>query len=86
MTIRDIAIDKLQQLSEPLLQEAIDFIDFLIYKHQVNHVETQPESTIDRVWLEWFETVDRLEVNPPESASPYRQLLLDKYRNQGLDL
>ena len=32
MTIREIAIAKLQQLSEPLLQEVTDFIDFVIHK------------------------------------------------------
>lgn len=35
MTIRETAIAKLQQLSEPLLQEVTDFIDFVIHKHQV---------------------------------------------------
>ena len=34
MTIREITIAKLQQLSEPLLQEITDFIDFVIHKHQ----------------------------------------------------
>ncbi|MCC5654089.1 DUF2281 domain-containing protein [Nostoc sp. XA013] len=31
MTIRETAIAKLQQLSEPLLQEVTDFIDFVIH-------------------------------------------------------
>ncbi|MEH2467262.1 hypothetical protein [Nostoc sp.] len=35
MTIRETAIAKLQQLSEPHLQEVTDFIDFVIHKHQV---------------------------------------------------
>ncbi|MBE9041715.1 DUF2281 domain-containing protein [Oscillatoriales cyanobacterium LEGE 11467] len=82
MTIRDIAINKLQQLSDPLLQEAIDFIDFLIHKHQVNIAETKPDSTITQAWSQWFETVDRLEVNSPETSNTYQQLLLDKYRQE----
>jgi hypothetical protein len=35
MTIPETTIAKLQQLSEPLLQEVTDFIDFVIHKHQV---------------------------------------------------
>ena len=34
MTIRETTIAKLQELSEPLLQEITDFIDFVIHKHQ----------------------------------------------------
>ena len=41
---------------------------------------------LTQIWLQWFETVDLLEVNSPESASTYQQLLLDKYWQQGLDL
>ncbi len=33
MTMRDTAIAKLKQLSEPLLQEVSDFIDLVIHKH-----------------------------------------------------
>jgi len=33
-TLRETAIAKLQQLTEPLLQEVSDFIDFIIDKYQ----------------------------------------------------
>jgi hypothetical protein len=57
MTTRDTAIAKLQQLSEPLLQEVSDFIDFVIHKYQAKP-DTQPAETIAESWSQWFETVD----------------------------
>lgn len=86
MTIRETAIAKLQQLSEPLLQEVTDFIDFVIHKHQVKIADTQPDEPLVEKWSQWFEAVDSLEVSPPEPASNYQQLLLNKYRQQGLEL
>lgn len=86
MTIRDHAITKLQQLSEPLLQEVNDFIDFLIYKHQVVTTRNQPNQTLEKAWLQWFEDVDRLGLPSPDVSESYQQLLLDKYRQQGLEL
>lgn len=86
MTIRDTAIAKLQQLSEPLLQEVSDFIDFVIYKHQAKTAERHPNEKFMEGWLQWFETVDHLDVTPPELARNYQQLLLNKYRQQGLEL
>ena len=86
MTIRDIAIAKLQQISESLLQEVSDFIDFVIHKHQAKITDSQPDETIVKVWSQWFEDVDRLDVTSPEPTSNYPQLLLNKYRQQGLEL
>ncbi len=86
MTIRETAIAKLQQLSEPLLQEVTDFIDFVIHKHQVKIADSQPDEALVGKWLQWFEAVDSLEVSPPEPVSNYQQLLLNKYRQQGLEL
>ncbi|MBD2510872.1 DUF2281 domain-containing protein [Nostoc muscorum FACHB-395] len=86
MTIRETAIAKLQQLSEPLLQEVTDFIDFVIHKHQVKIADTQPDEPLVEKWSQWFEAVDCLEVSPPEAVSNYQQLLLNKYRQQGLEL
>lgn len=86
MTTRDSAITKLKQLSEPLLQEVSDFIDFIVHKHQAKIIENQPNVTPTEGWSRWFESVDRLDVTPPEPASIYQQLLLDKYRQQGLEL
>ncbi|MFE1744594.1 DUF2281 domain-containing protein [Coleofasciculus sp. H7-2] len=50
MTIRDIAIGKLQQLSEPLLQEVSDFIDFVIHKHLAKTADTQPDAKLVEAW------------------------------------
>ena len=74
MTIRDIAIAKLQQISESLLQEVSDFIDFVIHKHQAEITDSQPDETIVKVWSQWFEDVDRLDVISPEPTSNVRLL------------
>jgi hypothetical protein len=86
VTIRETTIAKLQQLSEPLLQEVTDFIDFVIHKHQVKTADTQPDETLVGKWSQWFEAVDSLDVAPSEPVSNYQQLLLNKYREQGLEL
>lgn len=86
MTIRDTTIAKLQYLSEPLLQEVNDFIDFVIHKHQVKTVSKTPDESLKEGWLQWFEAVDALEVEAHEPPSDYQQLLLDKYKQQGLSL
>ncbi|MHC5767263.1 MAG: DUF2281 domain-containing protein [Nostoc sp.] len=70
----------MQQLSEPLLQEVTDFIDFVIHKHQVKIAESQPDETLGGKWSQWFEAVDSLDVSPPEPVSNYEQILLNKYR------
>ncbi|MEH2292112.1 hypothetical protein [Nostoc sp.] len=61
MTIRETAMPsasfanaKLQQLSEPLLQQVTDFIDFVIHKHQVKIADSQPDETLVEAWLQWF--------------------------------
>jgi hypothetical protein len=86
MTIRDDAIVKLKQLSEPLLQEVSDFIDFVIHKHQCEPDDSQPDESLVEAWSQWFRAVEPLDVTPPEPASSYQQLLLNKYRQQGLEL
>jgi hypothetical protein len=35
---------------------------------------------------QWFDEVDRLDLIPHEPVNQYQEGLLDKYRNQGLDL
>ncbi|MBG1271626.1 DUF2281 domain-containing protein [Nostoc sp. WHI] len=87
MTIRETAMPlasfanaKLQQLSEPLLQEVTDFIDFVLHKHQVKIADSQPDEPLVGKWSQWFEAVDSLDVSPPEPVSNYEQILLNKYR------
>lgn len=86
MTIRETAIAKLQQLPEPLLQEINDFIDFIIHKHQPEIVDSGPEADLSKAWSQWSEAVDGMETAPTKPTSEYQQLLLNKYRQQGLDL
>ena len=85
MTTRDNAIAKLQQLSEPLLQEVNDFIDFVIHKHRPE-IDSQPDEKLRQKWLQWFDEVERLDVISPAPTSNYQQLLQGKYRKQGLEL
>ncbi|NJL85983.1 MAG: hypothetical protein HC886_08370 [Leptolyngbyaceae cyanobacterium SM1_1_3] len=84
MTIRKTTIGKLQQLPEPLLQQVSDFIDQLI--HQSETANDKPESSIAQAWMQWFEAGDRLEVMSNDPNGDYSQLLLTKYRQQGLEL
>jgi hypothetical protein len=86
MTIRETAIAKLQQLPESLLQQVSEFIDILTDKQQRSIAINHHEGETSQAWARWFESVDRLEVTPTESASDYQQLLLAKYRQQGLEL
>ncbi|WP_334764469.1 hypothetical protein [Nostoc sp.] len=57
----------MQQLSEPLLQEVTDFIDFVMHKHQVKITDSQPDEPLVEKWSQWFEAVDSLEISPPEA-------------------
>jgi hypothetical protein len=86
MTIRDLAIAKLQQLSEPLLQEVNNYIDSIIHKHYATTADSQQCEKLVAVWEKWFNEVDRLEVTTPEITNEYQSLLLKKYRQQGLTL
>ncbi|MBE9129675.1 MULTISPECIES: DUF2281 domain-containing protein [unclassified Coleofasciculus] len=86
MTIRETTIAKLQQLPEPFLQQVSDFIDFLRYKQQHSTISDKLSSDITQAWVRWFESVDLLEVAPNQPASNYQELLLAKYRQQGLEL
>lgn len=86
MTIRETTIAKLQQLLESLLQQVSDFTDLLTYGQQdsiaIDNLKGEPAE----VWARWFESVDHLELTSTESVSDYQQLLLSKYRQQGLEL
>jgi Protein of unknown function (DUF2281) len=86
VTIRKTTITKLQQLPESLVQEVSDFIDFVIYKHQSIAGNDPSQNDAAETWANWFEAVDRLDVISTDPASSYQQLLLNKYRQQGLDL
>ncbi len=85
MNTRDSAIAKLQKLPEPLLQEVNNFIDFVIDKHQAE-IDSQSDEKLKQKWLQWFEEVERLDVISSDPTSNYQQLLLNKYRKQGLEL
>jgi hypothetical protein len=87
MSTRKATIEKFQQLPESLLQEVEDFIDFIVHKHQAETASTSSVEKTVGAWADWFEAVDRLEVvSTPEPNSSYQQNLLNKYRQQGLDL
>lgn len=88
MTIRETAITKLNELPESLIQEVNDFIDLIAHKHQSQLAESKPESTLEETWSQWFRTIDALEVTvtPSRPNSTYSELLIGKYRQQGLDL
>jgi hypothetical protein len=86
MTIREIALAKLQKLPEPLLQEVSNFIDFMEMKHHLPLSNSDEPEDISERWARWFEAVDRLEISPIEPVNDYQEGLLSKYRQQGLEL
>ncbi|NET40060.1 MAG: DUF2281 domain-containing protein [Cyanothece sp. SIO1E1] len=86
MTIRETAITKLQQLPESLLQQVIDFIDFLTYSRQYSAAVDENQNTLVETWAQWFKSVDHLQVTPTKTVSDYQQHILSKYRKQGLEL
>jgi hypothetical protein len=86
MTIRERAIAKIQQLPESLVQEIIDFIDFIARDRQAKTAIDSLEGDRSEDWARWFEATDGLEITPKALTSEYQQHLLSKYRQQGLDL
>lgn len=90
VTIRESAIAKIQQLPESLVQEIIDFIDFITRNRQAKTAIDSLEGDRAKVWVHWFEAVDGLEIAPENPPTPptseYQQRLLNKYREQGLKL
>ncbi|WP_019498090.1 hypothetical protein [Pseudanabaena sp. PCC 6802] len=86
MAIREATIAKLQHLPESILQEVSDFIDFVMLKHKCEKNNDESQENISQAWTQWFESVERLEVSPTKLTSEYQQLLLNKFRQQGLEL
>lgn len=90
MTIRETAIAKIQQLPESLVQQIIDFIDFIARNYQAKTAVDVLEGDRAQAWARWFEAADSLELAPENTptapTNEYQQRLLNKYRQQGLDL
>ena len=86
MSIRQTTIAKLQKLPESLLPEVNNFIDFVMHKHQSGAAHKKQQDDVAKAWEKWFEGVEHLKVMPTDPASEYQQLLLNKYRKQGLEL
>ncbi|WP_008309983.1 DUF2281 domain-containing protein [Leptolyngbya sp. PCC 6406] len=90
MTIRETAIAKIQQLPESLIQEIIDFIDFITRNRQTKTAIDLFGGDRSGDWSRWFEATESLEIasqrTPTAPTTEYQQQLLGKYRQQGLDL
>lgn len=86
MTIRETAIAKIQQLPESLVQEIIDFIDFITRNRQTKAAIDSLEGDRSGDWTQWFESTDSLDITPTAPTNEYQQRLLSKYQRQGLDL
>ncbi len=54
MTIREIAIAKLQQLPESVLPEVSDLIDFVMYKHQSKITDAHLPDNLAKAWAKSF--------------------------------
>ncbi|XZO01800.1 MAG: GTPase family protein [Microcoleus sp.] len=67
-------------------REKLRFHIFVMHKHQNRIAEPKLPDDIAKAWAKWFEEVDRLEVTTNQPESEYQQLLLNKYRQQGLEM
>jgi len=84
MSSREAAIAKLQQLSEASLEKANQLLDSLL---EEQHKQNSPsQETLKAKWEKWFAEVDGLKVSPDSSSDAYEQHLVNKYRQQGLDI
>ena len=86
MNTRETLINKLQQLPDPLLSRVDEFLNCLISQQQNQAVNVQFEDTLTARWKRWFESVDQLSISTHEPQTDYQQSLLEKYRQQGLEL
>lgn len=86
MNVRQVTISKLDQLPDSLVQEVNEFIDFVIYKNQLEIIENKSETTLAEKWSKWFQNLNQLNINPSQINNNYSDLLIDKYRQQGLNL
>ncbi|KEI66236.1 hypothetical protein A19Y_1139 [Planktothrix agardhii NIVA-CYA 126/8] len=86
MSIRDLVLAKLEELPETLLQEVNQAIDKIIDQNLDKTVESNVDEKLLKAWLKWFEGVDQLQVKTATPINEYQQILLNKYRQQGLNL
>lgn len=64
------------------------------YQQELSKVETvkivisnKVQTNTAEAWAKWFESVEQLETTSTETpVKQYQQLLLNKYRNKGLEL
>jgi hypothetical protein len=62
VTIRETTIAKIQQLPESLVQQIIDFIDFIARNHPGKTAIDSFEGDRVQAWARWFEATDGLEI------------------------
>jgi hypothetical protein len=58
----------------------------MIARHQLAVKSSNLSDDVAPKWQQWFDEVDRLEMIPHEPVNEYQEAILDKYRQQGLDL
>lgn len=55
-------------------------------KHQTHPANEYLQEDLREAWHQWFEETNRLEVIPSQPTTEFEELLMEKYRQQGLDL
>jgi hypothetical protein len=73
MNTREVVVNKLQQLPDPLLSRVDEFLDFLIAQEQNQAVNVQSQESLTDRWKRWFEKVDELSVSTHEPQNEYQQ-------------
>lgn len=51
-----------------------------------SHSEDEQDKTMTRAWERWVEEVEQLPLSPSPTQGDFHQHLIEKYRQQGLDL
>ncbi len=55
-------------------------------EHQTHPVNEYSHEDLREAWHQWFEETNRLEVVSSQPTTEFEELLVEKYRQQGLDL
>jgi hypothetical protein len=71
-------------LSDPSLEKANQLLDSLLEEQYKQNSPSQ--ETLKAKWEKWFAQVDQLEVSPDSFPDEYEQHLVNKSRQQKLDV
>lgn len=81
-TVEVIVLEK----PEPSRKAGKQPIDVLLSEENSQQLNPIAEETLQQKWEKWFSQVDQLELSLNSPQDDYQKHLLNKYRQQGLEL